>query len=144
MVLFVIAVGYDLCTTFRTILKIMALVHEDTVNTQLLKGNHIILAALVVQLGQTVLQGFPCPLHLLDGIVLCMVPLGFPDTVQNAVDLPPQDGFLPLLGHRDLLKLAVTNDNGIIITSGNSAAELLSVLGFKIFFGGNQNIGRGV
>ena len=55
MVLFVIAVCYDLCTTFRTILKIMTLVHKDPVNTQLLKSYNIVLAALVVQLGQPVL-----------------------------------------------------------------------------------------
>ena len=35
MALFVIAVCYDLCTTFRTILKIMAFVHKDAVNTRL-------------------------------------------------------------------------------------------------------------
>ena len=137
MVLFVIAVCYDLCTTFRAILKIMALVHKNTVNTQLFKGNNIVLAALVVQLGQPILQRFPCPLHLLDGIVLRMVPLGFPDAIQDAVDLPPQDGFLSLFGHGDLLKLTVTNDNGIIITGGDSATELLAVFGFKILLRGN-------
>ena len=70
-----------------------------------------------------------------------MVSFSFPDTVQDAIDLPPQNSFLPLLGHGDLFKLAVTNDNGIIITGGDSAAELLSVLGFKVLLGGNQNIG---
>ena len=67
MVLFVIAVCYDLCTTFRTILEIVALIHKDPVNTQLLKGNHIVLAALVVQFGQPILQRFSCPLHQADG-----------------------------------------------------------------------------
>ena len=42
MVLFVIAVCYDLCTTFRTIFVIMALIHEKPVHAKLLKGHYII------------------------------------------------------------------------------------------------------
>ena len=38
----------------------------------------------------------------------------------------------------------MTDDNGIIIAGGNPGAELLPVCGFKVLFGGNQNIGRGV
>ena len=123
------------------ILKKMALIYKNTVNAQLLKGNHIVLAALVVQLRQPGFQGFPGALHLLDGIVLRMIPLGFPDAVQDAVDLPPENNLLPLFGHRDFLKLRVSDDDGIIIAGGNPGAELLPVLGFKILFGGNQNIG---
>ena len=38
MVLFVIAVCYDLCTTFRTVLKRVCLVYKQPVYAQLLKG----------------------------------------------------------------------------------------------------------
>ena len=119
----------------------MALVYENAVNAQLLKGHHIVLAALVVKLGQSGFQRFSGTLHLFNGIILRMVPLGFPNAIQNAVDLPPQDGLLPLAGHGDFLKLRVSDDDGIIIAGGNPGAELLPVLGFKILFGGNQNIG---
>ena len=44
MVLFVIAVCYDLCTTFRTVLVVVGLVHKDAVYAQFLKGNKVILA----------------------------------------------------------------------------------------------------
>ena len=44
MVLFVIAVCYDLCTTFRTILVIMTFIYEKPVYTEFLKGYDIILS----------------------------------------------------------------------------------------------------
>ena len=50
MALFVLAVNKGLCATFRTVLKIMALINKEPVNTKLLKRDHIILAALVVEL----------------------------------------------------------------------------------------------
>ena len=119
----------------------MTLIHENAVNAQLLKGHHIVLAALVVKLGQSGFQRFSGTLHLFNGIILRMIPLSFPNAVQNTVNLPPQDGLLPLAGHGDFLKLRVSDDDGIIIAGGNPGAELLPVLGFKILFGGNQNIG---
>lgn len=48
MALFVLAVNKGLCATFRTILKTMRLVHEQLIDTQFLKSDHIILAALVI------------------------------------------------------------------------------------------------
>ena len=44
MVLFVIAVCYDLCTTFRTILVIMTFIYEKPVYTEFFKGYDIILS----------------------------------------------------------------------------------------------------
>ena len=52
LALFAIAANYGLCATFRTIFEIVALVNEDAVNTQFLKGHKAVLAALIVQLGQ--------------------------------------------------------------------------------------------
>ena len=49
MVLFVIAVCYDLCTTFRTILVKMALVNEQAVNAELFKVDNRILTLGVVE-----------------------------------------------------------------------------------------------
>ena len=54
----------------------MALINEDTVNTQFLKGDHIVLAALVVQLVDLGLQALFGFLHLLDGELLRFFSLG--------------------------------------------------------------------
>ena len=87
MVLFVIAVCYDLCTTFRTIFIVVALVDEQPVNAQLLERDHIVLAALVVQPVQLILQAFAGLFHLLDGEILCSVRLGLPDALYHLVHL---------------------------------------------------------
>ena len=126
------------------VLVVVGLVHEDTVYAQFLKGNKVILSGLIVQLFQLSLQGLSGSLHLLDGEILCPVPLGLGNAYHNLVDLLLQDRFLPFHGHRDLLKLAVTNDDGIIVTGGNSAAELLTVLCFKVLFGCHKDVGRGI
>ena len=73
-----------------------------------------------------------------------MISLCLPDTVQNAVNLPLQNSLLPFPGHRNLFKLGMSNDDGIIIAGGNPGAELLPVFGFKVFLGCHQNIGRGI
>lgn len=52
MVLFVIAVCYDLCTTFRTIFVVVTLVDKKPVNAKLLESHGVVLAALIVQLIQ--------------------------------------------------------------------------------------------
>ena len=49
MVLFVIAVCYDLCTTFRTVFERMGFVHIEPVYAKLLEGDDIILAAGILQ-----------------------------------------------------------------------------------------------
>ena len=47
MVLFGIVVTYALCTTFRTILEFMSLIDEQAVNTELFKGQRIVLISLL-------------------------------------------------------------------------------------------------
>ena len=81
---------------------------------------------------------------MLDGEILCPVPLGLGNAYHYLVDLLLQDRFLPFHGHRNLLKLAVTNDDGIIVTGSNSAAELLTVLRLKVLFCCHKDIGRGI
>jgi len=142
MVLFVIAVCYDLCTTFRTIFEIMALINEDTVNTQFLKGDHIILAALVVQLVDLGLQALFGFLHLLDGELLRFFSLGFGNSHHNFVDLLFQNGPLALYTHGDLLKLAMPDNNGIVVAGGDPTTEFLAVFGLKILAGSDKDIGR--
>ena len=56
MVLFVLAVNKGLCTTFRTVLKRLALVHKQPVYAQLFKRNHIIFTVCALQLFQFLFQ----------------------------------------------------------------------------------------
>ena len=51
---------------------------------------------------------------------------------------------LTLLADGDLLKLRVAENNGVIVAGGDAGAELLAVFGFKVLFGGDQQVGRGV
>ena len=120
----------------------MALINEDTVNTQFLKGDHIILAALVVQLVNLGLQALFGFLHLLDGELLRFFSLGFGNSHHNFVDLLFQNGPLALYTHGDLLKLAMPDNNGIVVAGGDPTTEFLAVFGFKILAGGNEDICR--
>ena len=64
MVLFALAVNKVLCTTFRTILIVVALINEKPVHTQLLKGHCIILFGLIVELIELLLDRFLCAFEL--------------------------------------------------------------------------------
>ena len=48
MVLFVLAVNKGLCATFRTIFEAVGFVHIQLIYAEFLKGDYIVLAALVV------------------------------------------------------------------------------------------------
>ena len=58
----------------------------------------------------------------------------------NIIQLLLQLCTLARIAHRNFLKLRVPDDNCIIITGGNPAAEFFSVCGFKVLFRGNQNV----
>ena len=126
----------------KQVLKIMALINEKPVHAELLKGDHIILAALVVELGKPCLQGFPGALHLLDRVAFRLLRLGLLDPFQDFLDLAFQNGLLALHTHGDFLKLRMSDDDGVIVPGGNAAAKLLPVLGFKIFLCRYQDVGR--
>ena len=81
MALFVLAVNKGLCATFRTIFVVVGLVHEQAVYSQLLKGHHIVLAALVVELFQLGLNRLAGTLQLLDAEPLPVVGLQLPETI---------------------------------------------------------------
>ena len=73
-----------------------------------------------------------------------MIGFQFRDAVQDLTPLLFQKIPLPLYAYRDLLKLAVADDDGVIVAGGDPAAEPLAVLGFKVLAGGYQNVGGGV
>ena len=83
----------------------MRFVDEDSVNAQFLKGDHIVLAALVVQLVDLGLQALLGFLHLFDRELLRFFSFGFGNAHHNFVDLTLQNGSLALYAHGDLLKL---------------------------------------
>ena len=120
----------------------MRLVHKQPIHTQLLKGHHMILLAFSFQLMQAGLQLALRALQLLDGKLLSAVVLQFGDALRDVLNLPPEQPLLPLLRNRDALKLAVADDDRVIIAGGNACAEFLPVCPLKILLGGNQDIGR--
>ena len=122
----------------------MGLIHKNPVNAQLLKGDNIIFTALVIELFQFLLNAFLAALQLLHREIVAVIAFQLPNAVQNFLLLLFQYEFLPFLGHGDLFKLAVADDDGIVVAGGDPGAEPFSVFGLKILFGGNQNIGGGV
>ena len=123
---------------------VVRLIHEHPVHTQLLKGDNIILTALGLQLFQPLLQALFGALQTFHGEVLAAAVLYLLDACGDLLDLLPQQLLLPLHADGDALKLGVSDDDGIIIAGGDSGTELLAVMGFKVFLGGDKDIGGGV
>jgi len=46
-----------------------------------------------------------------------------------------KEPFLPLRADGNTLKLTVADDNGIIVAGGDTGAEFLAVVGFKVLLG---------
>ena len=128
----------------REILKTMCLVHEQAVHAQLFKGHHIILAALVVEFFQLGLDGFLAAFKLLDGKPLPVVGLQLGQTVHDVLLLPLQNVPLALHTHGDFLKLAVTDDDGVVVAGGDSPTEPLTVLSLEVLPCGHQDVGGGI
>ena len=122
----------------------MAFVHKQPVNAQLFKGDHIVLARLVVQLFQAYFQRFLGLFHLLDGEVSPSLVFGIRNGRRNIVNLAFNRGNLPFPGQGDTLKLAVADDNGVIVACGDPGAELFSVRRFKVLLGRYQDVRAGI
>ena len=119
----------------------MALINEKPVHTQLLKGYGIVLFGLVVELIELLLDRFLCALQLFYGEVISTVLFQFRNALRYLIKLLYEDRPLPFNGHRYFLELRMPDNDGIVIAGGNSAAELFTVLGFKVFLRCHQNIG---
>ena len=90
-----------------------------------------------MQLFQSGFQRLSGTLQLLDGKTLAATGLYLCNPLSDLVDLFIEKPFLTLPADGDTLKLAVSHDNGIIITRRNTSAELLSVMGLKVLFCGD-------
>ena len=115
----------------------MGLVHKQTVHTQLLEGYHIVFSPFGLQLFQSGFQRLSGTLQLLDGKTLAATGLYLCNPLSDLVDLFIEKPFLTLPADGDTLKLAVSHDDGVVVTSCNTGAELLSVMGLKVLFGGD-------
>lgn len=140
MALFVLAVNKGLCATFRTILIVVALIDKESVYTQLLKGHCIILFGLVVELIELLLDRFLCAFQLFYGEVISTVLFQFRNALRNFIKLLFEDRPLPFNGHRYFLELRMPDNDGIIVTGGDSTAKAPAVFCFKVFLRGNQDI----
>ena len=115
----------------------MGLVHKQTVHTQLLEGYHIVFSPLGLQLFQSGFQRLSGTLQLLDGKTLAATGLYLCNPLSDLVDLFIEKPFLTLPADGDTLKLAVSHDDGVVVTGRNTGAELLAVMGLKVLFGGD-------
>ena len=111
----------------------MALIYKEPIHTKLLKGHNIILFGLVVELIELLPDSFLGALQLLDREVIATVLFQFRNALRHLLKLLFEDRPLPFNGHRYLLKLRMPDDNSVVVAGGDSAAELFTVLGFKIF-----------
>ena len=122
----------------------MGLVNENAVNAQFLKRDHIIFPALVVQSCQLFPNVFPGSRQLLNGEMLPLLCFQFSDAQGDLVQLLFQRKPLALYAHGYLLKLAVPDDDGVIVPGGNSATKPLSIFGFKVLFSRHKDVRGGI
>ena len=108
------------------------------------KGDDIILAVSRLQFLQAQLQAFPRFLELFYGKVLTVLLFGLCNGILNLVHLLLNQAFLTFFRQRDFFKLAVSDDDSIVVTSGNAGAEFLSVRRFKILLAGDEELGIGI
>ena len=119
----------------------MALVNEQTVNTELFKLNYRILALGIIELVELCLDTLAGFHKLLDRELFAFGSLHIFNTSFYIKELFFQLHFLAFHAHRDFFKLTMPDDNCIVIARSNAPAELLAVARFKILLGRNKDIG---
>ena len=122
----------------------MRFVYKHTVNTQLLKGHNIVFLIISPQFFQSGLQTALGAFQLLDAEFLTAAFLQLRNAHGDLRNLILQKPLLPLPADGDFLKLAVTDDNRIIVAGGDPGAELFAVFRFKVPLLGHKDIGGGV
>ena len=108
------------------------------------KRNHIILTVCALQLFQFLFQRLAQLFQLLNREMLASLRFRFFDGLLNFIHLFLNQTLLSFCGQGYLFKLAVSDDNRIIVTGRNSRTEFFAISGFKIFFAGNQQLCIGV
>ena len=123
---------------------IVRLVHKHPVYAELFKVNHIILAVAGLQLFQPRLQPLFRALQALDGKAVAACELGILNAIGDFLNLLMKEPLLPLRADGDTLKLRVADDNSVIVAGGDTGAEFLAVVGFKVLLGSDKDVGRRV
>ena len=123
---------------------IVRLVHKHPVYAELFKVNHIILAVAGLQLFQPRLQPLFRALQALDGKAVAACELGILNAIGDFLNLLVKEPFLPLRADGNTLKLRVADDNSVIVAGGDTGAEFLAVVGFKVLLGSDKDVGRRV
>ena len=123
------------------IFVVVALIHEHHIHAKLLKGDDIILAVVGLQFFQAGFQLALGSLQLFDSEQLRAAGFQFLDSLCDIHDLILQQ---PFRADRDFLKLAVPNDDSIIVAGGDAGAEFFSLPGLKVLLGGDEDIGGGI
>ena len=123
---------------------VVRFVDKQPIDAEFLKCDHVILAALIVQLFELRFQPALRFLKLFDRKPFGIVIFGFLNALNDFVNLRLQYPLLPFDRDRDLLELRMPDDDRIIVTGGDAGAELLPVLRFKVAFGCDKDIRAGV
>ena len=118
----------------------MALIHKEPVNAKFFKGDYIVLFAISLEFLQTDFQLPACLFQLLDGKAFSVVVLQLRNAIGDLVNLILDEPLLTLLGDRDLLKLAVADDDGIIIACCDPGTEFLPMSLLKVLFRRNKDV----
>ena len=121
----------------------MCLVHEQAVNAQFLERDHIV-SRRIQQLLELGLKRFLGTLHGLNGKALTVGVFQLAYALGYFVNLVLQKPLLPLLGHGDLLKLAVANDYSVVVAGGYAGAEFLTVGLLEAFLRRDEDIRGGI
>ena len=116
------------------VFEAVRLVYIEPVYAELLEGHNIVLAALVVQLFELQLDLLLCLFKLLDRETLRVGALGVGYAVHDLVKLLLQHLPLAFYAHWYLLELRMPDNDGIVISRGDTRAKLLAVSGFKVLF----------
>ena len=111
----------------------MGLVHEDTVHTELLKFDVVLILGGVGQLVDLGLKLLALLFKILDGKALAaLLSLGLLDGPDDAVNLLLVQVPCKVGGDRQLLELLIADDNCVILAVGNAVGENLAVGSGKI------------
>ena len=122
----------------------MRLIYKQPVNAQLLKGNHIILSVIGLQLFKPCFQPALGTLQLLDGKTFAAAGFHLRNALGDFCNLLLKKSFLTLLADGNTLKLGVANDDCVIVAGGNPGTELFTPMGFKVLFGSHKDVGGGI
>ena len=97
----------------------MCFVYHDRIYAKLLKGNKVILSALIRQRFQLFLQFFLLAFHLFYSPSLSVTFLHLINRIADFINLLVKHSFLSLCGNWNFLKLRVRHDDTVIVTCCN-------------------------